>query len=105
MGVKVQSSLMCFYHGRRFRPGEVFELPDGVVPSKDMVVVSEDTKTPAGKPRKEETKTPAGKPRKDETKTPAGKPRKDETKTPETFSELAKQDSDAQIPKGTADLA
>ncbi|MBU0593359.1 MAG: hypothetical protein KKH74_06425 [Gammaproteobacteria bacterium] len=93
MGVKVQSSLMCFYHGRRFRPGEVFELPDGVVPSKDMVVVSEDTKTPAGKPRKEETKTPAG------------KPRKDETKTPETFSELAKQDSDAQIPKGTADLA
>lgn len=42
MGTKVTSTVMCFYHGRRYRPGTVFELPDGVKPSKDMTVVKDD---------------------------------------------------------------
>lgn len=44
MGTKVTSTLLCFYHGRRYRPGTVFELPDGVKPSKDMTVVEDQPK-------------------------------------------------------------
>ncbi len=71
MGTKVTSSLMCFFHGRRFRPGEVFELPEGVKPSADMRVVGE----------------------KDAAKV---KPQKGKADGPQTFSEIAKQDSKAQ---------
>lgn len=65
MGLKVTSSKMCFFYGRRFRPGEVFELPDNVKPSPDMKVVDE--------PKKEQ-------------------PKKDEPKKsgPSTFSEMNK---------------
>lgn len=37
--MRVKSERTCFYHGRRWRPGEVFELPEGFKPSKDMVIV------------------------------------------------------------------
>lgn len=79
MGVKVKSRLMCFFYGRRFRPGTVFELPDGVKPSADMTVV-EDTKS----------------------QEPKGK--KAANKGPETFSEIAAADSKSQEPKGTEGL-
>lgn len=84
MGTKVTSNLTCFYHGRRFRPGEVFELPEGVKPSADMRVVEE----------KVEAKDAKAKPQK-------GKAKGD---GPQTFSEIAKQDADAQAPKGADDL-
>lgn len=77
MGVKVKSTLTCFFHGRRFRPGEVFELPDGVKPSADMQVIEEKAEAKA-------------------------KPQKGEAKGPQTFSEIAKQD--AKAPKGADDL-
>lgn len=37
--MRVKSERTCFYHGRRWRPGEVFVLPEGFKPSKDMVIV------------------------------------------------------------------
>jgi hypothetical protein len=48
--MKVKSTLTCFYHGRRYRPGEVFELPEGAKPSPDMTVVDGDK--PEVKPAK-----------------------------------------------------
>jgi hypothetical protein len=48
--MKVKSTLTCFYHGRRYRPGEVFELPEGAKPSADMTVVDGDK--PEVKPAK-----------------------------------------------------
>lgn len=79
MGVKVKSTLMCFFHGRRYRPGEVFELPDGVKPSADMQVVEEKSEAKA-------------------------KPPKGKADAPQTFSDIAKQDGKAQTPKGADDL-
>ena len=89
MGTKVTSNLTCFYHGRRFRPGEVFELPEGVKPSADMRVVEE----------KAEAKDAKAKPQKGEAK--GGKAK---AEGPQTFSEIAKQDGQAQAPKGADDL-
>lgn len=42
--MKVTSKRASFFHGRYFRPGEVFELPEGCRPSKAMVVVDEGKK-------------------------------------------------------------
>ncbi len=39
MGLRVTSTKMCFFYGRRYRPGVAFNLPDGVKPSADMTVV------------------------------------------------------------------
>lgn len=79
MGLKVKSSVMCFYAGRRHRPGTVFELPDGVKPSADMEVVEDQpAKATEGK-----SKVKGG---------------------PTTFSEIARKDSAAQQPKGAPDL-
>lgn len=69
MGIKVTSTQMCFFHGRRYRPGTVFELPDGVKPSRDMTVVDE----------------------KAEAKTPKAKAEPKAKGEPQTFSEIAKQ--------------
>jgi hypothetical protein len=79
MGIKVTSTLTCFFHGRRYRPGEQFELPDGVKPAASMQVV--DDKAPA-KPK-------------------AAKPKAD---APQTFSQIAKQDAKGQDVKGIDDL-
>lgn len=50
--MKYTSHLMTFVGGRRYRPGETFELPEGVKPSPTMTEVVE------GKPaaKKEEPK-------------------------------------------------
>lgn len=78
MGTKVTSTRTCFYHGRRFRPGVVFELPDGVKPSADMTVVEvKDTKT---------------------------KPTKGKADGPQTLADITKQDAKALQPKGADDL-
>lgn len=52
--MKVRSQRSCFYHGRRWRPGEVFELPKGLKPSHDMEIVDEKkgAKPGATEPRK-----------------------------------------------------
>jgi hypothetical protein len=86
MGTKVTSTVTCFYHGRRFRPGEVFELPEGVKPSADMQVVEEKAELKV-KPQKGEVK--------------GGKVK---AEGPQTFSEIAKHDGQAQAPKGADDL-
>lgn len=39
--MRVKSERTCFYHGRRWRPGEVFVLPEGFEPSKDMEIVDD----------------------------------------------------------------
>lgn len=66
--MKVTSTKMCFFHGRRFRPGTPFDLPTGVKPSADMTVV--DWKKPAKGSKNDEG--------------------------PSTFSELAKIEHKAQ---------
>jgi hypothetical protein len=81
MGVKVKSTKTCFFNGQRYRPGEVFELPDGVKPGEFMEVVKD---APA-----KDVKAKAVKPK------PEG---------PQTFSEITAQDSKAQAVKGVDDL-
>lgn len=78
MVTKVTSTLTCFFGGRRYRPGEVFELPDGIKPSADMTVVSE----------KEPAKAKGQKPK---------------ASGPQTLADITKADSAAQAPKGAAD--
>lgn len=41
MGIKYTSVQMTFIGGRRYRPGQVFELPDGMRPAPNMKRVSE----------------------------------------------------------------
>lgn len=77
MGTKVTSTVMCFFHGRRYRPGVVFELPEGVKPSKDMTVVEDQPK--------------------------AVKKGADKGTAPTTLSDITKTDSAAQKPKGAGD--
>jgi len=39
MSTRVKTNAMCFISGRRYRPGDVFELPDGLTPAGYMTVV------------------------------------------------------------------
>jgi hypothetical protein len=82
MGTKVKSTVMCFYNGRRHRPGTVFELPDGVKPSHDMTVVEDE-------PKEKKAGKSTG---------------KDKSGGPATFSEITKVDGAAQQAKGADDL-
>lgn len=70
--MKVVSTRTCFYHGRRWRPGEAFELPEGDKLSKGMTVVAD----------KVEEKP---------------KYRRRQMDGPETFSEITKQDADTVV--------
>ncbi len=69
MGARVKTSHLCFINGRRYRPGDVFELPDGVKPAAYMEQVG------ASEPAKVK---------------PKGKAKVD---GPNTFSEIAAQDA------------
>jgi hypothetical protein len=46
-GLKVKSIKPCFYHGHLYQPGQVFVLPEGVKPSRDMEIVTGKTAEPA----------------------------------------------------------
>jgi hypothetical protein len=42
--MRVTSTRPSFFHGRIYRPGEEFDLPEGSIPSKAMTVVGEESK-------------------------------------------------------------
>lgn len=66
---------LCFVNGRRYRPGEIFELPEGLVPGSSMEVLKgEEAKNVPVETKPTRTK-----------KSPA--------KEPETFSEITKRDA------------
>jgi hypothetical protein len=39
MGTWVKTNAMCFIDGRRYRSGDVFELPEGLTPARYMTVI------------------------------------------------------------------
>lgn len=73
MGARATCTDLAFIGGRRYRPGEVFELPDGMPLSANMTPVTEELRRPRGRVKGAE---------------------------PATLSEITKADSDAQKPKG-----
>lgn len=48
--MRVVSTRSSFFHGRLYRPGEEFDLPEGAKPSKAMTVVDEKPKAKKEKP-------------------------------------------------------
>lgn len=45
--MRVKSTRPSFFHGRIYRPGEEFDLPEGSIPSKAMTVVGKENKAEA----------------------------------------------------------
>jgi hypothetical protein len=54
--MKVASIKPSFFDGRYYRPGEVFELPEGSIPSKAMKVVDDSSQA-----KSEKAEAPAAK--------------------------------------------
>lgn len=81
--MRVIATKIGFYGGARVREGQVFNVPEGTTGKWFRPFV--ETAKPAESKKSE--------------------PKKGKDKSgPTTFSEIAKQDSDAQIPKGADDL-
>jgi hypothetical protein len=74
MGTIVKTEADCFVNGRRYRPGDVFELPEGMVVASWMVKQTGSAATAKPKAKKKVAK---------------------KVTEPETFSELAKIESEA----------
>lgn len=79
MATMVKTDAMCFFGGRRYRPGDVFELPEGASMASYLTVV--------GKAEAKAVKPKA----------------KVASKEPSTFSELTAQEVNASRPKGVSD--
>jgi len=73
MATQIKSTNTVFVNGRRYRPGEVFELPDGVKLAAGMQVLTPSEQ----KVSKAQTEKPKRKSKSDET---------------DTFSAIAKRD-------------
>ena len=74
MGIVVKTEAECFVNSRRYRPGDVFELPEGMVVASWMVEQTGSAATPKPKAKKKKAKKVA---------------------EPETFSELTKIEAEA----------
>lgn len=74
MGTIVKTEADCFVNGRRYRPGDVFELPEGMVVASWMVKQTKSAATAKPKAKKKVAK---------------------KVTEPETFSELAKIEAEA----------
>lgn len=83
MGTVVKTTAMCFVGGTRYRPGDIFELPEGMKVASWMNVQGS-----AEKPKVAAKK----------------KATKSENKEPETFSELTKRDAEGFDIDGAHDL-
>jgi hypothetical protein len=86
---KFTSSALYFDGNRRYKPGEVFDLPEGQKPGRGMVKVEEDKPKDVFVEPEQPEQVEQGKGGK------GGKGGKARNNEPETFSEVAKADADA----------